>query len=114
MIYIKCIKLSRSKICPQAVITVDRFHVTKILHQELNQERIDQRKTAESLSIKQREKLLSTFKGGKYVFLKREKNINERQKEKLLDMKKASAKIEVMHQLKEEFTAILVLPDLLC
>ena len=26
------------KICPKAVITVDRFHVTKILHQELNQE----------------------------------------------------------------------------
>lgn len=24
------------KICPNAVVTVDRFHVTKIIHEELN------------------------------------------------------------------------------
>ncbi|WP_413167852.1 transposase [Capilliphycus salinus ALCB114379] len=32
------------KLCPQAVITVDRFHVTKLLHQELNSGRIEQKK----------------------------------------------------------------------
>ena len=94
------------KKCPQAVITADRFHVTKILHQELNQARIDQKKTAESLEVKQREKLFSTFKGGKYVLLKREADLNDKQKEKLLDMKNASPQVEVMHQLKEEFTEI--------
>ncbi|MDJ0508679.1 MAG: transposase [Crocosphaera sp.] len=31
------------QMCPKAVITADRFHVTKILHQELNQGRIDQK-----------------------------------------------------------------------
>jgi transposase len=31
------------KLCPQAVITADRFHVTKILHEELNQGRIEQK-----------------------------------------------------------------------
>ena len=32
------------KLCPKAVITADRFHVTKLLHEELNQGRIDQKK----------------------------------------------------------------------
>ncbi len=102
----KMYKTVVEKMCPKAVITADRFHVTKILHQELNQARIDQKKTAESLEIKQREKLFSTFKGGKYVLLKREEDLNDKQKEKLLDMKNASPQIEVMHQLKEEFTEL--------
>ncbi len=90
------------KTCPKAVLTVDRFHVTKILHEELNQGRIDQKKTAADLESQQREKLFSTFKGGKYVLLKREQDLNTQQREKLLDMKNASPLIEVMHQLKEE------------
>ena len=57
-----------NKLCPEAVITADRFHVTKLLHQELNQGRkvldtflvekrcqnllrIDQKKTALELEI---------------------------------------------------------------
>ena len=102
----KMYKIVVEKLCPRATITVDRFHVTKILHQELNQGRIEQKKTASSLEIKQREKLFSTFKGGKYILLKRESDLNDEQKEKLLEMKNASAQIEVMHQLKEEFTEI--------
>ncbi|MGK7874445.1 MAG: ISL3 family transposase, partial [Xenococcaceae cyanobacterium] len=38
------------KICPNAEVTVDRFHVTKMVHQELNQARIEQKKAAESLN----------------------------------------------------------------
>ncbi len=102
----KMYKTVVEQMCPKALITADRFHVTKILHQELNQGRIDQKKTAEDLEIKQREKLFSTFKGGKYVLLKREADLNDKQKKKLLDMKNASPKIEVMHQLKEEFAEI--------
>ncbi len=102
----KMYKTVIEKKCPFAVITADRFHVTKILHQELNQARIDQKKTASSLELKQREKLFSTFKGGKYVLLKRQEDLNEKQDNKLLDMKNTSPQIEVMHQLKEEFTEI--------
>jgi transposase len=40
----KMYKTVIEKLCPEAVITVDRFHVTKLLHQELNQGRIDQKK----------------------------------------------------------------------
>src|SRR3989304_599300 len=38
-----------NKLCPNALITVDRFHVTQMIHEELNQGRIDQKKVAESL-----------------------------------------------------------------
>lgn len=94
------------KVCPQAVITVDRFHVTKILHQELNQGRIDQKKTAEDLEIKARAKLFSTIKGTKYILLKREENLSEKSKEKLGFLKEASASLKIKHDLKEEFTMI--------
>jgi transposase len=94
------------KICPNAVITADRFHVTKILNEEVNQVRIEQKKTAKSLNVKAREKLFSTLKGTKYVLLKREENLTAKQKEKLLSLKQASIKIQVVHELKEEFTEI--------
>lgn len=94
------------KLCEKAVITVDRFHVTKILHEEVNRVRIEQKKTAESLNLEEREKLFSSLKGSKYVLLKREENLKEEQKEKLLKLKEASAFIKVVHELKEEFTEI--------
>ena len=30
-----------SQLCPNADVTIDRFHVTKMVHEELNQARID-------------------------------------------------------------------------
>ncbi len=47
-----------AKICPNAVVTVDRFHVTKIVHEELNQARIVEKKTALELKVKDRERSL--------------------------------------------------------
>lgn len=94
------------KLCKNAVITVDRFHVTKLLHEEVNRVRIEQKKTAESLKLKEREKLFASLKGSKYVLLKREDNLKQEQKEKLLKLKEASAFIKVVHELKEEFTEI--------
>lgn len=95
-----------NKICKNAVVTVDRFHVTKILHEEVNQVRIEQKKTAKSLNIEAREKLFASLKGTKYVLLKREEDLNSQQKEKLLNLKEASIWIKVVHELKEEFTEI--------
>ena len=92
-----------NKLCPNASVTVDRFHVTKMIHSELNQARIDQKKVAESLNIKERAKLFGSLKGSKYVLLKAEPNLSPKQKEKLLQVKTASALVEVMHSLKEEF-----------
>ncbi|MEH2293260.1 transposase [Nostoc sp.] len=39
------------KICANAFITVDRFHVIKILHEELNRTRIAEKKTASELKL---------------------------------------------------------------
>ncbi|MDJ0733283.1 MAG: transposase [Nostocaceae cyanobacterium] len=48
------------KICPNALVTVDRFHVTKIVHSELNQARIAEKKTASELNIESREKVFNS------------------------------------------------------
>ncbi|MCL1475364.1 ISL3 family transposase [Argonema antarcticum] len=91
------------KICQNAQVTVDRFHLTKIVNEELNTARIDQKKTAESLSAKERAKVFSSLKGSKYTLLKNEKNLSKKQKEKLEQVKQASPTVAIMHDLKEEF-----------
>ncbi|CBN53926.1 ISL3 family transposase [Kamptonema sp. PCC 6506] len=91
------------KICPNAEVTVDRFHVTKLIHEELNQARISQKQTAGSLNIKERAKLFDGLKGSKYTLLKAEKQLSTKQKEKLKQVKKASPLLGIMHLLKEEF-----------
>jgi transposase len=91
------------KICPNAMIRVDRFHVMKLVNEELNQARIEQKKTAECLEIKERDKLFGSLKGSKYVLLKAEETLSERQKEKLTLLKEASPYLGRMQELKEEF-----------
>jgi transposase len=59
------------KLCPNADVTVDRFHVTKMIHEELNQARIEQKKAASSLKAKERAKLLESLKGSKYTLFVR-------------------------------------------
>ena len=68
------------KLCCNAQVTVDRFHLTKIVCEELNQARIDQKKTAESLAAKERAKLFTSLKGSKYILLKAENNLSEKPK----------------------------------
>ena len=102
----KIYKSVAGNLCPNAVITVDRFHVAKILHEELNQGRIEPKKIAQELQTEEREKMLASIKGCKYILLKREKNLSEKQSEKLEKIKEASPKVAIMHELKEEFTQI--------
>ena len=92
-----------NQLCPNAEVTIDRFHVTKMVHEELNQARIDQKKTAESLNIKERSKLFSSLNGSKYTLLKAEHNLSPTHKEKLLQVKEASPHLAIMHSLKEDF-----------
>jgi transposase len=91
------------KICPNAVVTVDRFHVTKIIHEELNQARIAEKKAALELDVKSREKIFDSLKGNKYTILKAEDNLTDKQKIKLNTIREASPLIAIMHSLKEEF-----------
>ncbi|WP_173362940.1 ISL3 family transposase [Gloeothece verrucosa] len=94
------------KICPNAEITIDRFHVMKMVQEELNQARIDQKKVAESLNIKKRASLFNSLKGGKYILLKTQKDLSNQQTEKLKEIKEASPHVAIMHELKEEFRLI--------
>jgi transposase len=91
------------RLCPNADVTVDRFHVTKMIHEELNQARIAQKKAAESLKVKERTKLFDNLKGSKYTLLKAEDDLSEKQKLKLKQIKDASPLIGIMHSLKEQF-----------
>jgi transposase len=50
------------KLCPNAEVTVDRFHVTKMIHEELNQARIEQKNAAKSLNAQEREKIFGSLK----------------------------------------------------
>ena len=94
------------KICPNAVVTVDRFHIAKMVNEELNQGRIDQKRTAEALKCEERTKLFGSLKGSKYTLLKAENKLSKKQKEKLKQVKEASPLIEIMHSLKEELHEI--------
>ncbi len=91
------------KICPNALVTVDRFHVTKVVHEELNQARIAEKKTASELNTESREKVFDSLKGNKYTILKAERKLTEKQKEKLNKIREASPLIAIMHSLKEDF-----------
>jgi transposase len=91
------------KLCPNANVTVDRFHVTKMIHEELNQARIEQKKAASSLKAKERAKLLESLKGSKYTLLKAENDLSSQQKLKLKQVKDASPLVGSMQILKEEF-----------
>lgn len=91
------------KICPNAFVTVDRFHVTKIVHEELNRARIAENKTASELNVPEREKVFESLKGNKFTILKAENKLTEKQKDKLDKIREASPLIARMHSLKEDF-----------
>jgi transposase len=91
------------KICPNAYVTVDRFHVTKIVHEELNRARIAEKKTASELKVPEREKVFESLKGNKFTILKAENKLTEKQKSKLDKIREASPRIAIMHSLKEDF-----------
>jgi len=91
------------KLCPNADVTVDRFPVTKMIYEELNQARIEQKKAASSLKAKERAKLLESLKGSKYTLLKAENDLSSQQKLNLKQVKDASPLVGTLHFLKEEF-----------
>jgi transposase len=88
------------------LVTVDRFHVMKIVNSELNRARISQFKVAKSFGIKEKEQLLSSLKGRKYTLLKNQKDLTAVELEKLTKLKETSPQLEIMHTLKEEFREI--------
>ncbi len=93
--YLKVIK----KKAPQALNILDRFHIVKKLNEAVNDVRIIEVK---SLAENGYEPIL---KNSKYCFLKREKNLTEKQVVKLRDLLQYDLKTVRAHLLKESFQA---------
>lgn len=84
---------------PQARIVVDRFHVMKNLNHSLTMARREIQRNA-SQEVKQQ------LKGSRWVLVKNQKDLNEKQRAKLESVYQASPELNVCHQLKEQFRTI--------
>jgi len=91
---------------PNADITVDRFHVMKVVNEELDAARRDV-KTTESLSdATAKVQLKTALHQSKYVLLKSENDLTQEQQLKLEAIQQVSPLLARMHSLKEEFRDI--------
>lgn len=77
-----------------------------MIHEELNQARITQKKAAASLKAKEKAKLSEILKGSKYTLLKAENELSESQKEELKKVKNASSLLGNMHFFKENLHSV--------
>ena len=100
-----------TEIIPHAQIVADRFHVMAQINQELDGERKKEKRKIEA-EIKQakapeekaeKTTMLAGITNSKYAILKNEKDLNNEQKDKLIQVKKVSSRLRRMHQLKEDF-----------
>jgi transposase len=95
------------ELMPNANITADRFHVMKQVNDELDSMRKAEKKAAMSLE-EESEKVvkLEALNKSKYSLLKNQKDLNEKQKDKLESVLEASPRLAKMHSLKEQFRDI--------
>ena len=107
------------EIIPKAQVVADRFHVMAQINEELDSQRKKEKREVEK-EIKQAkneedksksEKILAAIAGSKYALLKNEKDLNQEQKDKLVELKAGSPHLKIMHELKEEFRIIFDKPQ---
>jgi transposase len=84
---------------PHACIVVDRFHVMKNLNHCLTAVRREIQRNA-SNEVKEQ------LKGSRWVLVKNQENLNEKQRAKLENLYLASPELKACHQLKEQFRKI--------
>jgi transposase len=95
------------RLMPQADIVADRFHVMKLVNQELNQARIEFIHSPNDLPEGiTPEAAKAALKQSKYALLKPENRLTDRQVEKLAEVKAVAPKLAQMHQQKEAFRAL--------
>jgi len=95
------------KVLPNAKIVADRFHVMKLVNEELNRARNAEKKGVNQLEDEvKKEELQATLRNSKYAILKPEERLTEPQKIKLEEVKQAFPKLAEMHRQKEEFRTI--------
>ena len=78
------------KLLPNAIITVDRFHVAKAVNEELKK-----------LKNQEKKQQPRVIKGAHYPLLKNQENLTHTQQEKLDQVYEACPKLRMAHRLKE-------------
>lgn len=95
------------KVLPNADIVADRFHVMKLINQELNAARNQAIKLNDNnQDLLEKERVSAALNQSKYAILKPEDNLTEKQKVKLEEVRAISPLLARMHQQKEAFRAI--------
>lgn len=95
------------KVLPNADIVADRFHVMKLVNEELNRARNAEKKAVNEVEDEgKKEELQAVLKDSKYAVLKPEERLTEKQKIKLQEVKQTFPKLAEMHRQKEAFRSI--------
>jgi transposase len=102
------------EIMPVAQLVADRFHVMVQINKELDTQRKREKSQIEEVIQKAKsdqdkaesEKVLQGLTKSKYVLLKNETELNEVQRNKLIQVKQVSLNLNIMHELKEEIRQI--------
>jgi len=96
-----------NKLLPNAEVVADRFHVMKIVNQDLNAARQALRKAnQEQTDEVEKSRIEAVLKQSKYALLKPEENLTEKQKAKLEEIRQVLPSLAQMHHQKEAFRAI--------
>lgn len=100
------------RLMPQAEIVADRFHVMKLVTDELNQARNAFRRRPEDLPAGvSLDAAKAALKNSKYAVLKPEEKLTDKQVEKLAEVKAVAPKLALMHDIKEAFRAVFQAPN---
>ena len=95
------------KCIPNATIVADRFHVMKVINDELNQARNSAKREVNKIENEnERDRLKQVLSKSKYALLKPEENLTEKQNLKLEEIQKNFPVLAKMHQQKEDFRNI--------
>jgi transposase len=102
------------ELIPNAQVVADRFHVMVQVNKELDTQRKQEKRQIEEIiklaktpdEKSKNEKILEALKNSKYALLKNELDLNEEQKNKLIQLKAVSPTLKVMHELKEKLRRI--------
>jgi transposase len=95
------------KVLPDANIIADRFHVVKMVGDELNSAIIKAKRENERLpDSTEKSAIKEALKNSKYALLKPECSLTEKQKIKLAEVVKVCPELATMHRQKESFRTI--------
>lgn len=95
------------QLMPKAEIVADRFHVIQQVNNELDAARRKLKREGKKLKKKsEREPVLNGITNSKYVLLKNESELTEKEQEKLEQLKEIAPVLSKMHSLKEAFRQI--------